>query len=276
MARIFDGIANWLGVRLSQYLSRVDHIHGTAAPTDPLKLMACLKRGDVLLVEGQTRVSVAIKYLTQSTWSHAALYAGDATGSLDPQGRPRCFLEADIQHGVRAVSVAEFAGLHCRVCRPVGLSSQEIDAVVAFVRARLGQRYDLKNVIDLARYLLPTPPVPVRWRRRMLALGSGDPTRAICSTLIAQAFQSVHYPILPLVESVPSGNPLCPQCRDEILRARHHSLFVPRDFDVSPYFAVVKPSLDSGFDYRALRWYQAPTSAGEQALSARSGEAVTS
>src|SRR5574337_378503 len=58
-------------------------------------------------------------------------------------------------------------------------------------------RYDLKNVVDLARYLLPTPPVPVGWRRRLLALGSGEPTQAICSTMIAQAFQSVSYPILP-------------------------------------------------------------------------------
>ncbi|MGA7657496.1 MAG: lipo-like protein, partial [Methylocella sp.] len=33
-----------------------------------------------------------------------------------------------------------------------------------------------------------------------------------------------------------------------------HSLYVPRDFDVSPYFAVVKPSLDAGFDYRAVTW----------------------
>jgi hypothetical protein len=65
---------------------------------------------------------------------------------------------------------------------------------------RLGHAYDLKNVFDLARYLLPVPPVPVFWRRRMLALGSGDPTRAICSTLIAQTFQSVRYPIPPQVE----------------------------------------------------------------------------
>ena len=30
-----------------------------------------------------------------------------------------------------------------------------------------------------------------------ITLGSGDPTRAICSTLIAEAFQSEAYPILP-------------------------------------------------------------------------------
>ena len=45
---------------------------GPGRPPEPVtdKLMACLQPGDVLLVEGQTRVSVAIKYLTQSTWSH--------------------------------------------------------------------------------------------------------------------------------------------------------------------------------------------------------------
>jgi hypothetical protein len=36
----------------------------------------------------------------------------------------------------------------------------------------------------------------------MLAIGSGDPTTAICSTLIAAAFGSVHYPILPQIVSI--------------------------------------------------------------------------
>jgi len=193
--------------------------------------------------------------LTQSTWSHAALYVGDATGLVDAQGRPRCFLEADIREGVRAVSLAEFEHLNSRICRPVGLDSAEIAAVIAFALARLGDQYDLKNVVDLARYLFPTPPVPVRWRRRMRALGSADPTRAICSTLIAQAFQSVRYPILPSIELLPSDDPQCRGCLAEILHVRHHSLFVPRDFDISPYFAIIKPTLESGFKHRSLRWH---------------------
>lgn len=256
MAAFLDPLTRWLGERLSRYLSRTHHTHSLAAPADPVRLMACLQPGDVLLVEGQSRFSVAIKYLTQSTWSHAALYVGDASGLADAQGRPRCFLEADLRDGVRVVSVTEYAGLHCRVCRPFGLNNSEIDALVRHAMARLGHQYDLKNVIDLARYLLPTPPVPVRWRRRMLALGSGDPTRAICSTLIAQAFQSVRYPILPIIENVPSTDPMCPGCMDEILHVRHHSLFAPRDFDVSPYFAVIKPTLQAGFDHRTLAWHQ--------------------
>ncbi|MGH8679798.1 MAG: hypothetical protein ACREUQ_15810 [Burkholderiales bacterium] len=47
--------------------------------------------------------------------------------------------------------------------------------------------------IDFTRYVLQEPPVPTRWRRRMLSLGSGEPTRAMCSTLIAQAFQSIRF-----------------------------------------------------------------------------------
>ena len=68
MGNLIDGIARWFGNRLSRYLSHASSAHGTSAPTDPVKLMACLRPGDVLLVEGQTRVSVAIKYLTQSIW----------------------------------------------------------------------------------------------------------------------------------------------------------------------------------------------------------------
>jgi Permuted papain-like amidase enzyme, YaeF/YiiX, C92 family len=246
-----------LGQRLARFIARPRHVHDASAPADLSALRACLRPGDVLLVEGHSRVSTAIKYLTQSTWSHAALYVGALPAADAAEAEPRCFVEADMLEGVRAVPLSQFAGLHARVCRPASLSAADVQAMIGHVTARLGQRYDLRNVIDLARYLLPTPPVPLRWRRRLLVLGSGDPTRAICSTLIAQAFQSVRYPILPLIERRPRGDPMCPACVDEILHVRHHSLFVPRDFDVSPYFEVVKPTLAIGFDHRSLRWSDA-------------------
>jgi Permuted papain-like amidase enzyme, YaeF/YiiX, C92 family len=236
-------------------------VHGASAPADLTRLRDCLRPGDVLLVEGHSRVSTAIKYLTQSTWSHAALYVGPLPTAAGAQGvaedERACFVEADMLDGVRAVALKQFAGLHARVCRPASLSVGEVQQVIEHALARLGQRYDLRNIVDLARYLLPTPPVPLRLRRRMLVLGSGDPTRAICSTLIAQAFESVRYPILPIIERRPRGDPLCPGCVDEILHVRHHSLYVPRDFDVSPYFEVVKPTLAGGFDHRSLRWNDA-------------------
>ena len=88
----------------------------------------------------------------------------------------------------------------------------------------------------------------------MLTLGSGDPTRAICSTLIAQAFQSVRYPILPERIVRPGGAADCPDCVEEALRLRHYSLFAPRDFDVSPYFAIIKPGTATAARYRELVW----------------------
>lgn len=250
----FDTILDHIGKLIARRLETPSSGYEPFTPSDPETLRRVLQVGDVLLIEGHQKVGSAIKYLTQSTWSHAALYVGEALGLRDATGQPRCFVEADIVEGVRAVSIVEFKGYHCRVCRAMGLSAGEIDQLIGFVVARVGHQYDLQNVLDLARYLFPTPPVPVRWRRRMLALGSGDPTRAICSTLIAQGFQSVRYPILPIIDAVPSDDPHCPECMREILRVRHHSLFVPRDFDVSPYFAIVKPTLDRGFDPHALPW----------------------
>ncbi len=160
-------------------------------------------------------------------------------------------VEADINEGVRAIPLERYAGLHTRVCRAVGLTEDERARVIDYVVSRLGHQYDLKNIVDLVRYLIRTPPVPARWRRRMLALGSGDPTRAICSSLIAQAFQSVQYPILPHIEVAESSDP---DAYEEIHHIRHHTLFAPRDFDVSPYFEVIKPRLAQGFDFHQIRW----------------------
>ncbi|WP_220459577.1 YiiX/YebB-like N1pC/P60 family cysteine hydrolase [Rugamonas fusca] len=248
-----DHTLTWFGKSLARLLAREVHVHGLGSATDPDLLLACLQPGDVLLVEGNSRISSAIKYLTQSTWSHAAMYVGaDLTELGGPEGH--CFVEADTVEGVRSVGVTEFAHAHTRICRAVGLGDAERHQLTRYVIERLGNQYDLRNVIDLARYLLPTPPVPAGKRRSMIALGSGDPTRAICSTLIAQAFQSIRYPILPLVELRDAGRPECPICKEELLKIRHHSLFAPRDFDVSPYFQVIKPSLVPGFDPRTLKW----------------------
>jgi hypothetical protein len=253
--RMFSRCLSSLGRLLANYLSKPNPRYTPLATSDPARLAAVLRPGDVLLVEGNTRFSTAIKYLTQSTWSHAALYVGPiARPAPGEEHDPPVLIEADIVHGVRAVPLSAYAAMHTRICRPVGLADNDRQRLVAFAIGSIGNTYDLKNIVDLVRYLLPTPPVPTRWRRRMLALGSGEPTKAICSSLIAQAFQSVYYPILPQVTVHPAPRPDCNDCLEERYRIRHHSLFTPRDFDISPYFAIVKPALEGGFDYQALSW----------------------
>lgn len=243
----------WLGRRLAAYLNAPIRAYEPFAISDPERLAAVLEPGDVVLVEGNRRVSTAIKYLTQSTWSHAALYVGDFAKTGRGVHAPT-LIEADIEKGIVAVPLVSLAGVNTRICRPVGLSAGDCERVCQYATERLHLQYDLKNIIDLARYLLPVPPVPARWRRRMLALGSGDPTRAICSTLIAQAFQSVRYPILPRIERRMLDGEHTAFGVQEILHIRHYSLFTPRDFDISPYFRVIKPTIELTFDYRTLRW----------------------
>lgn len=248
-----------VGALLARYLNARAGGPYSHPAADLNAMRQLLQPADVVLVEGDRRISGAIKYLTQSTWSHAALYVGER-GGVDEERRARVLVEADTEHGVHAFPLEALEGYHLRICRPVGLTPEDARHVIEYVLTRLGDRYDLKNVFDLVRYLLPTPPVPMPWRRRMLALGSSDPTRAICSTLIAQAFQSVGFPILPIISAEAASMPDCQDCLREIYHIRHHSLFVPRDFDVSPYFLVVKPSLSHVVDYRALAWAESDRS----------------
>jgi hypothetical protein len=252
----FDAILDRIGLWLAGIIQKETSGYEPFTPSDPETLARCLKPGDVLLVEGNQKLSAAIKYLTQSTWSHATLYVGDALPEPEGGGeRPR-LIEAILGEGVIAVPLAKYQTYNTRICRPVGLTRADCEAVIAYAVNRLGEKYDTRHILDLARYLFPTPPVPTRYRRRMIALGSGDPTRAICSTLIAQAFQSVRYPILPLVSEPDDPEPKVRSrySEKEILHIRHHSLFAPRDFDVSPFFDIVKPTIEGGFDYQALNW----------------------
>ena len=237
-----------VGRLIAGYLQKPAYGYEPFTPADPAALRACIKPGDILLIEGRNHISGIIKYLTQSTWSHAALYVGPIPGRASPEGEPCDLIESNLDDGIAAAPLSRYFQYHTRICRPVGLSAEDRQAVCGYAVERIGLQYDLKNIIDLARYLVPLP-VPQRWRRRMIALGSGDPTRLICSALIAQAFGKVGYPILPEITRVESES-----ARQEIYHIRDSSLYTPRDFDISPYFAVVKPTIEIGFDYKTIKW----------------------
>ncbi len=241
-----------VGQRLAQYLDRPAAGYEPFTPSDPEALRAALKPGDVLLVEGDNHISGVIKYLTQSTWSHAALYVGPIGERTSGDGEPLVLVEAVLGQGVVGAPLSKYQKYHTRICRPIGLTDDDCARVCTYAAERIGFDYDVKNIFDLMRYLFPLP-VPQRWRRRMMAIGSGHPTRIICSALIAQAFEHVHYPILPKITRLESET-----ARREILEIRHSSLYAPRDFDISPYFALVKPTIERGFDYRRMAWAHLP------------------
>jgi hypothetical protein len=244
MGVVLDTVGKWI----AGYLQKEVPGYEPFTPSDPEHLRSVIEPGDVLLVEGNNRVSGIIKYLTQSTWSHAALFVGPIDGASEPDGEPHVLIEANIGEGVTSAPLSKYFPYHTRVCRPVGLSYEDRTTVCRYAINRIGFGYDTKNILDLMRFLFPLP-IPQRWRRRMIAFGSGDPTKIICSALIAQAFDAVRYPILPKITRAGSR-----AARREILHIRDSSLYMPRDFDISPYFEVVKPTIVLGFDYTSLHW----------------------
>jgi hypothetical protein len=250
-----------IGRSIVKFLERPVGGYEPFTPSDPEALRATLRPGDVLLVEGNNQVSGIIKYLTQSTWSHAALYVGPIGERTTKDGEPLVLVEANLGEGVVGAPLSKYQRFHTRICRPVGLTDEDRARVCTYAAERIGFDYDVKNIFDLLRLLMPLP-VPRRWRRRLMSLGSGHPTRIICSALIAQAFEAVRYPILPRVTTLDSE-----AARQEILEIRHSSLYAPRDFDISPYFMLVKPTIERGFDYRKVHWADMPAAPVEEVVT---------
>ena len=248
---LLDRLTGWL----TDYLSRPIKGFEPPAAYSADQLGAVLQPGDVLLVEGNLRISSIIKHITQSTWSHVALYVGPQPGA---QGNdPPVLIEAEMAEGVILSPLSKYANSHTRICRAIGLRPDDCERVVAHALGRIGHAYDLRHVIDLARHRLSPRSVAETLKRGLRALGSGLPTRAICSSLIAEAFQSVNYPILPTRRMVPCRETppdRIDDCLEEAWESLHFTLFAPSDFDVSPYFTVVKPSPVEGFDYTRLQW----------------------
>jgi len=245
--RVLDRI----GRRIARYLEGSGGDYEPPISSNPAALRRSLQPGDVLLVEGTSHISGVIKYLTQSTWSHAALYVGPIRGAIF-KGEPHVLVEAELGQGVVSSPLSKYDRHHTRICRPIGLSRQDCERVCNYAVERIGFEYDFRNIVDLMRHLMPLP-VPQWWRRRNIALGSGSPTRIICSALIAQAFEMVRYPIMPNIMRMESA-----VVRREMVQIRHSSLYAPRDFDISPYFQIVKPTLMENFNYKCVDWADLP------------------
>ena len=232
--------------RLIARLQKPANLSEPLTRIDPTALRDTIRPGDVLLIEGKGRISGGIKYLTQSAWSHSALYVGPM-GVAAIDGEPHVLIEANIDEGVVSMPLSKYLRCQTRICRPVGPSEVDCEKVCRYASERIGLGYDFKNVIDLMRQLLPWP-AALRCRRRTIALGSADPSRIICSSPIAQAFDAVRYPILPTITHIEGQT-----VRREIAEPRLITLRAAR-FRYFALFHVVKPTLARGFNYKDMYW----------------------
>ena len=69
-------------------------------------------------------------------------------------------VEALVDQGVVASPLVKYIDLNIRICRPIGLTPEDLGVVIDHVISRIGLRYDRRNFWDLTRYLLPFHMIP--------------------------------------------------------------------------------------------------------------------
>lgn len=255
------GFKSSMGRWLTHWLTREPETDASNAYLyDFERLSYELRAGDVLLVEGRSRVSNVIKMITQSPWTHAALYIGRLYDITDPDvratlqehydGSPdeQLIIEALLGEGTVIHPLSKYRHDHLRICRPKGLSPADGQRVLAYAVRKLGLDYDVRQLLDLARFMFPYTIVPRRWRSSLFVHNAGSQTRTVCSTMLAEAYDSVDFPVLPFVDKE----------RDRYhLYRRNPRLLTPKDFDYSPYFDIIKYpffGIDDVTLYRQLPW----------------------
>jgi hypothetical protein len=274
----WNALRHWITERVTRFLNAPVGHYEQHHPSDLDALKRQVRKGDVLLVDGDLRVSVLIKYLTHSPWSHAALYVGDELlkrgGAMRALAEEHFGPEAEhvvveaVMEGVVASPLAKYADHNVRVCRPHLLLPKQLEGILCGAIDAIGWRYDLRNVIDLALHLGSAALLPPKRRKRVLRFGSGAARSVICTSLLGQLFAEVGFPVLPQVtypdspggSERPARRPLLSvwsrraEGHESVLQGRHPTLLMPRDFDLSPFFQVVKVGAPDVLDYERITW----------------------
>lgn len=253
-------------------------------PVDFKQLCYELRPGDVVLVEGRSRVSEVIKLITQSPWTHSALYIGHIYDIANPQLKQKvqsCFkdsaykgradapliIEALLGEGTVVHSIEKYRHDHLRICRPSNITPKDAQKVTEYGINKLGSEYHVRQLLDLARFLFPYSLLPRRWRSSLFlhdfsAINNSDnssenntsenkasASHTVCSSMISEAFGQIQFPILPVTEQLKNG--------EYNLYMRNPRLMIPKDFDYSPYFEIIKYPIyrfDRVAMYKKMPW----------------------
>ncbi len=248
--------------KIIHWLMQEPHPTDEMLPYDFNRLKYETRPGDVLLIEGRSRISQVIRTITQTPWTHAALYIGRLVDfedeeiqniirqHIDVKDNVRLVIEDVLDRGTVITPLSFYRNQHMRICRPIGITHADIELVIRYAIKSLGQPYNVRQFLDLARFVLPWSILPRRWGSSLFRTSSGEPESGICSSLLAEAFSSVQFPILPFVK--PNGE------KEVELFPRNPYLFTPKDFDYSPYFEIIKYPLFNPDEplpyYRRLPW----------------------
>ena len=260
--RIWNAMVQWLNTEKTS----ID-----MPPSDFKQLCYEIRPGDVVLVEGRSRVAEVIKLITQSPWTHSALYIGHIHDITDLELRKKVLsyyhgdtespliVEALLGEGTVVHSINKYHHDHLRICRPSNITPKDAQKVTAYGINKLGSEYHVRQLLDLARFLFPYSLLPRRWRSSLFMhdlspkkngiSGKNSATSTVCSSMISEAFAEIQFPILPVTEQLKNGQ--------YNLYMRNPRLMIPKDFDYSPYFEIIKYPIyrfDRVAMYKKMPW----------------------
>src|SRR5262249_1526601 len=148
---------DWLAEKITGWLTK-NHPPRRAYLCDFDRIRYELRPGDVLLIEGRNRISQYIRKVTQSPWSHAALYIGRLYDIDNPEMRKmirqhfggssdsQLLIESLVGKGTIITALSHYRHDHIRICRPQGLSRKDAQEVIGYAISRLGGRYHVRHV----------------------------------------------------------------------------------------------------------------------------------
>ena len=266
---MFNKIKSALKRSITARLTKKSTDYFYRIPNNMKKLKKHIQKGDVVLVEGNQRLSELIKLFTQSHWSHNTFYVGDELikkGSLHREQilsefgeeAEHMVVEAITGKGVIASPLDKYEFYNLRVCRPYGIDANDLNEVIKYVIGNIGRDYDNRNIFDIAFTLLPFGLNPWKKKSMEICIGACDEFTVTCSGLTAKSFHIVGYPISPAIniakdEKIPieDENPY-----GHNFTKRHFSHITPADFDLSPNFNIIKFNIieDGDFDYKSLNF----------------------
>jgi len=204
---------------------------------------------DVLLVEGRNKADDTIKAVSRCDWSRAVLYIGRLLDIEDPALRTiinnyydcepdtHLIIETRLGRGVIVSPLMTLEQEHIRICRPKGLAQNDIQQVIRYAISRIGTQSNSLNFFDLTRFFIPWFLFPRSWRMPLFKYNAGQHTKTTSAELIAESFDFVQFPLLPLVKKNGANG-------IQLFR-RVPKLCLPVDIDQSPYFDIIKyPFID--------------------------------
>ena len=120
----------FIGTQLAKFITK-EHIYVDAYYRISIQdIKLTVKPGDVILVDGQSRASSAIKFITGSNWSHAAIFIGK-TKAFD-----HSLIEVKAVEGCKYTDLNVYKQNNLRICRPILLDKKKRITLISFLKKK--------------------------------------------------------------------------------------------------------------------------------------------